>query len=136
EGYISPARHDKPHVGASFRCDRLDTEPTNEENPNDLQLIGQLSPALARHPLLAPLDADRLPARAARRCPSPDYLPAIAPVVDAEAFRERYAELAKDASRQPTAPAPWYPGLYINAGHGSRGMISCPLSGELIAAWL
>lgn len=136
EGYISPARHDEHHVGASFRFDRLDTEPSSEENHSNLQLIGQLSPELAGHLQLETLDADRLPARSALRCTSPDYLPLIGPVVDAQAFRERYAELAKDASRQPTAPAPWYPGLYINAGHGSRGMISCPLSGELIAAWL
>jgi tRNA 5-methylaminomethyl-2-thiouridine biosynthesis bifunctional protein len=26
--------------------------------------------------------------------------------------------------------------LYISSGHGSRGLITAPLSGELIAAWL
>ncbi|NQB78313.1 bifunctional tRNA (5-methylaminomethyl-2-thiouridine)(34)-methyltransferase MnmD/FAD-dependent 5-carboxymethylaminomethyl-2-thiouridine(34) oxidoreductase MnmC, partial [Pseudomonas aeruginosa] len=28
------------------------------------------------------------------------------------------------------------PGLYLNSGHGSRGLISAPLSGELLAAWI
>jgi tRNA 5-methylaminomethyl-2-thiouridine biosynthesis bifunctional protein len=26
--------------------------------------------------------------------------------------------------------------LYVNSGHGSRGLITAPLSGELLAAWL
>ncbi|MGV8267669.1 bifunctional tRNA (5-methylaminomethyl-2-thiouridine)(34)-methyltransferase MnmD/FAD-dependent 5-carboxymethylaminomethyl-2-thiouridine(34) oxidoreductase MnmC, partial [Pseudomonas aeruginosa] len=29
---------------------------------------------------------------------------------------------------------PWLPGLSLNSGHGSRGLISGPLSGDLLAA--
>ena len=29
---------------------------------------------------------------------------------------------------------PWLDGLYVNSGHGSRGLITAPLSGELLAA--
>jgi tRNA 5-methylaminomethyl-2-thiouridine biosynthesis bifunctional protein len=28
---------------------------------------------------------------------------------------------------------PWLEGLYVNAGHGSKGMITAPMCGELIA---
>jgi tRNA 5-methylaminomethyl-2-thiouridine biosynthesis bifunctional protein len=28
---------------------------------------------------------------------------------------------------------PWLDGLYVNAGHGSKGMITAPICGELIA---
>ena len=28
---------------------------------------------------------------------------------------------------------PWLRGLYVNAGHGSKGMITAPICGELIA---
>ena len=136
EGYISPARQGEHHVGASFRFDRLDNQPSAEENLSNLQLLNKLSPQLAD--MLQPEDQDpaRLPARAALRCTTPDYLPLIGPVADVDAFNESYAVLGKDASKQPDTPTRWYPGLYINAGHGSRGMVSCPLSGELIAAWL
>ena len=41
-----------------------------------------------------------------------------------------------DARQVPDVPCPWLDGLYINSGHGSRGLITAPLSGELIAAWL
>ncbi|MNE97448.1 tRNA 5-methylaminomethyl-2-thiouridine biosynthesis bifunctional protein MnmC [compost metagenome] len=44
--------------------------------------------------------------------------------------------LAKDARQVPDTPCPWLDGLYINSGHGSRGLITAPLSGELLAAWL
>jgi len=29
---------------------------------------------------------------------------------------------------------PWLAGLYINAGHGSKGLITAPLGAELLAA--
>src|SRR5690606_34220266 len=136
EGYISPARGGEHHVGASFRFDRLDSEPSVEENRSNLELLDKLSAQLAAALHSGQQDLAELPARAALRCTTPDYLPLIGPVADAQAFEQDYAVLGKDASKQPDAPTRWYPGLYMNAGHGSRGMVSCPLSGELIAAWL
>ena len=136
EGYISPARQDRHHLGASFRFDRLDSEPSAEENLGNLALLDKLSPALAEALQPQRQDPATLTARAALRCTSPDYLPLIGPLAEAQAFSEDYAVLGKDASKQPATPAHWYPGLYINAGHGSRGLVSCPLSGELIAAWI
>lgn len=134
EGYISPARQGEHHLGASFRFDRHDTQPSAEENQSNLALLDSLSPSLARALRRDQLDAATLQARAALRCTTPDYLPVVGPVVDAADFRRHYAILGKDASKQPTVASPWLPGLFINAAHGSRGLISCPLSGELIAA--
>lgn len=136
EGYISPARQGEHHVGASFRFDQLNGPPSSEENTSNLQLVHKLSPQLADALHLEQQAPASLPARAALRCTSPDYLPLIGPVADAEAFNRDYAILSKDAAKQPDTPTHWYPGLYINTGHGSRGIVSCPLSGELIAAWL
>ena len=136
EGYISPARQGEHHVGASFRFDRLDNQPSSEENISNLALLDKLSAELAQALQTPVQEPERLPARAALRCTTPDYLPVVGPVADAEAFNDDYAVLSKDASKQPPTPTRWHPGLYINAGHGSRGMVSCPLSGELIAAWL
>lgn len=134
EGYISPARNGVHHVGASFRFDRTDSRPSAEENQSNLALLDNLSPALAASLQRDHLDPARLEARAALRCTTPDYLPLIGPVVNAARFQSEYAALGKDASKQPEAASPWLHGLFINAAHGSRGLISCPLSGELIAA--
>ncbi|WP_339649251.1 bifunctional tRNA (5-methylaminomethyl-2-thiouridine)(34)-methyltransferase MnmD/FAD-dependent 5-carboxymethylaminomethyl-2-thiouridine(34) oxidoreductase MnmC [Halopseudomonas pelagia] len=134
EGYISPARQGVHHLGASFRFDRTDFHPSTEENQSNLALLDNLSPTLADALQRDHLDPATLEARAALRCTTPDYLPVIGPVVNAASFQRAYAALGKDASKQPSTSSPWLPGLFINAAHGSRGLISCPLSGELIAA--
>ncbi|MEH6564905.1 MAG: bifunctional tRNA (5-methylaminomethyl-2-thiouridine)(34)-methyltransferase MnmD/FAD-dependent 5-carboxymethylaminomethyl-2-thiouridine(34) oxidoreductase MnmC [Halopseudomonas sp.] len=136
DGYISPARQAEHHLGASFRFDRLDNEPSSEENLSNLDLLAALSPQLEQCFADHRTQAGTLPARAALRCTAPDYLPLIGPLADPLAFAERYAVLAKDASQRPAAEAPWYENLYINAAHGSRGLISCPLGAELVAAWI
>jgi len=136
DGYISPSRQGQHHLGASFRFDRLDTAASAEENLSNLDLLAALSPQLASSYADFRPQAEQLQARAALRCTAPDYLPLVGPVADITDFAERYAVLAKDASQQPTTAALWHQGLYINAAHGSRGLISCPLSGELVAAWI
>ncbi|SDS63890.1 tRNA 5-methylaminomethyl-2-thiouridine biosynthesis bifunctional protein [Halopseudomonas xinjiangensis] len=136
EGYVSPARGGEHHVGASFRFDRIDCEPSVEESRDNLNLLPSLSADFAEAVTAQSLDPAQLKARAALRCTTPDYLPVIGPVVNARAFSENYAVLRKDAARKLETPAPWLDGLYVNAAHGSRGLLSAPLSGELIAAWL
>ncbi len=136
DGYISPARCGEHHLGASFRFDRLDSQPSAEENLGNLDLLDSLAPSLGAFWPEARSQSSQLKARASLRCTSPDYLPLIGPVADAEKLLSCYAELGKDASKQPDSPAPWLDGLWINCAHGSRGLISAPLSGELIAAYL
>ena len=60
----------------------------------------------------------------------------IGPVVDAAAFMQVYARLSHDATLALHEPSPWLDGLSINTAHGSRGLITAPLSGELLAASL
>lgn len=135
-GYISPARLDEHHVGASFRFDRFDSEPSEEENAGNLEMLRGLSPDMESLLALQQLQPAALKARAGLRCSTPDYLPVIGPLADADAFFEDYAELAKDASKKPDTITRTYPGLFVNTGHGSRGLVSCPLSAELLAAWV
>lgn len=136
EGYVAPPRHDEHTLGASFDFHSDDLTPTAAEHLGNLQLLRQISPDLAARLELDALDPAELAGRAAFRCTSPDYLPIVGPLADGEAFAERYAVLARDARQVPDAPCPWHEGLYVNSGHGSRGLISAPLCGELIAAWI
>ena len=53
----------------------------------------------------------------------------VGPLAERAAFDEVYAVLARDARQVPERACPWLPGLYLNSGHGSRGLISAPLSG-------
>ena len=136
EGYVAPARQDEHTLGASFDFNSDDLTLNSADHASNLQLLDEISPELCGALNAAALDPEHLQGRAAFRCTSPDYLPIVGPLADTTAFAEAYAVLSKDARQVPDTPCPWLEGLYINSGHGSRGLITAPLSGELIAAWL
>lgn len=136
EGYVAPPRGDEHTLGASFDFHNDDLAPTVAEHQGNLSLLDEISTDLAERLNTSVLDPARLRGRAAFRCTSPDYLPIVGPVADAQAFTDAYAVLAKDARQVPDTPCPWLDGLYVNSGHGSRGLITAPLSGELVAAWV
>ena len=136
EGYVAPPRLGEHTLGASFDFKSDDLAPTAAEHAGNLQMLEEISLDLVDRLNASTLDPHHLEGRAAFRCTSPDYLPIVGPLADRQAFTEAYAALGKDARQVPDSPCPWLDGLYINSGHGSRGLITAPLSGELIAAWL
>lgn len=136
EGYVAPARGGEHTLGASFDFHSDDLTPSVAEHAGNLELLREISTDLAERLDAQALDPATLEGRAAFRCTSPDYLPLVGPLAAGQAFAEAYAVLAKDARQVPETPCPWLDGLFINSGHGSRGLITAPLSGELIAAWL
>lgn len=136
EGYVAPARLGEHTLGASFDFNNDDLTPTAVEHAGNLAMLEEISPDLVLRLGAESLQPEALEGRAAFRCTSPDYLPIVGPLADSAAFAEAYKALSKDARQTPDIPCPWLPGLYINSGHGSRGLITAPLSGELLAAWL
>ena len=90
----------------------------------NLALLGTISPELQ-----TVAGAQQLNGRAALRCATPDYLPMAGPVLD-------HAALVARPPRHTAAPAtlPWLPGLYVNTGHGSKGLINAPFCAELLAS--
>jgi tRNA 5-methylaminomethyl-2-thiouridine biosynthesis bifunctional protein len=134
EGYIAPAYLGMHTLGASFRFNADNLALSAEEHQENLDMLRAMAPAMHHACQANTLDITQLAGRAAWRCTSPDYLPLIGPVAPLGDFVRAYASLALDASLQLTAPAPWASGLYVNTGHGSRGLITAPLSGEILAA--
>lgn len=134
EGYVAPARLGEHTLGASFDFKSCDLTPTVAEHKGNLQMLDDISQDLAQRLHIAHVDS--LEGRVAFRCTSPDYLPIVGPLADSAAFAEAYAVLRKDARHVPDTPCPWLHGVYVNSGHGSRGLITAPLSAELLAAWL
>ncbi len=136
EGYIAPAIGGVHSLGATHKFRDTSTEPTAAEHAENLAKLAALAPALYTALGVDRLEPAQLAGRAALRCSSPDYLPIIGPVVDAARFAATYARLAHDATLEIDTPSPWLDGLYVNAAHGSRGLVTAPLSGELLAACL
>jgi tRNA 5-methylaminomethyl-2-thiouridine biosynthesis bifunctional protein len=136
DGYVAPARNGVHSLGATHRFHDLSDALREDEHRENLGKLMRLAPAVYAAVGGDHLDAAALGGRAALRCSAPDYLPIVGPVVDAAVFAARYAPLARDATLPLDAPSPWLDGLYVNAAHGSRGLVTAPLSGEILAALL
>lgn len=136
EGYVAPGRLGEHTLGASFDFNNEDLTTTPEGHQGNLDFLEEISSDLMQRLAEQNLDPETLQGWAAFRCTSPDYLPIVGPLADTQAFHHAYAVLSKDARQVPDVECPWLQGLYVNSGHGSRGLITAPLSGELLAAWL
>ncbi|AHG39958.1 FAD-dependent cmnm(5)s(2)U34 oxidoreductase [Pseudomonas syringae CC1557] len=136
EGYVAPARQGEHTLGASFDFNSTDLTPNLADHLDNLGLLREISADLTARLEAVDLPPEQLQGRAAFRCTSPDYLPIVGPLADRDAFVQAYAALGKDARQVPDTDCPWLEGLYVNSGHGSRGLITAPLSAELIVAWL
>ena len=135
-GYISPARHSSHTIGASFNFAQDSQEATLAEHRSNLVLLHELAPSFKLHCATDSIDVANLKGHAAFRCTSIDYLPVVGPIAQHDAFMQVYSDLRKDARLPLKQPCPWHKGLYVNAAHGSRGLISAPLAAELLAAWI
>jgi tRNA 5-methylaminomethyl-2-thiouridine biosynthesis bifunctional protein len=129
EGYIAPAIDGQHCVGASFVLKTDETALSWDEHQQNLANAAVLSPAFKDLTI-----EDISHGRVSFRCTTPDYLPIVGPVAQADAMLERFAPLRRDAKAVIDSPGIDYSGLFINVGHGSRGLAYTPLSAELLAS--
>lgn len=132
DGYIAPARGGEHCIGATFNLD--DDEPSlrPEDHRANLARLARAVPAW--RDTLAELDPAVLGGRVGFRCASPDYLPLVGPAPDRSAFLRDFAALRKNARQILPIRGEYLPGLYLSTAHGSRGLTSTPLAGELLAS--
>lgn len=134
EGYAAPARHGAHTIGATHRMRQASTDVRAADHAANLAMLERLAPVLFDASGAARLDPASLAGRAGVRCTSPDTMPLVGPVADAAAFARVYAPLARDATLDLRAPAPWLPGLFVTTAHGSRGLVTTLLAAEILAA--
>lgn len=132
-GYATPARHQDgagtSHcIGASFVPKCTDVAIRASENLENLALLYDY----LQQPVFS--ENDILAARAAVRSQPTDYLPALGPVPDEAFFLDAYARLRTGNFRHPFPPGVYRPGLYLNVGHGSRGIATTTLAAEFLAS--
>lgn len=127
-GYIIPDLNGFHSVGATYDRDNLSCQISfidNAENISNLRKIIDIGD----------VDAAKLQGRASLRAMVPDRRPVIGAAPDVEAFNEDYADL-KHGRVKEYPQGKYLEGLYISTGHGSRGLVSCPLAGEILAAMI
>jgi tRNA 5-methylaminomethyl-2-thiouridine biosynthesis bifunctional protein len=133
-GYIAPARGGEHCIGATFGPGDTDPDLRATDQAYNLAQLRAALPTLAKP--LAALEDSALPGRTQWRCASPDYLPLVGPAPDRAMFLQRFAALRDNARRAIEAEGAYIEGLYLNTGHGSRGLTSTPLAAELLASQL
>lgn len=133
EGYVSPAAPGAGELqhcaGATFSHQDPDLnlrESDHQQNLQHLQAICSDAEAFSMESLRG--------GRVCFRTTTPDYLPIVGPLPREDAFVEQYAGLRKDARLAVQQRGDFWPGLFVNIGHGSRGLAYTPLCAELLAS--
>lgn len=123
DGYVSPAVAGIHCVGATFSPNDVSNDIRLSDHAANLAMLRRMSPELYQS-----LSQQPVSGRVALRCATPDYLPMAGPLLDSTAINT-------NPPRYNAHPAtlPWLAGLYVNTGHGSKGLINAPLCAEMIA---
>lgn len=130
EGYVIPARDGQVCFGASFAHQAEGCEPSEVEHQGNVQRLQAIFPQAT------PPAVSALAGRVSYRCATPDRLPMLGPLHDAVAFRATFAKLHLGWPARRFATAEVLPGLWINAGHGARGLVWVGLLGEALACMM
>jgi tRNA 5-methylaminomethyl-2-thiouridine biosynthesis bifunctional protein len=125
DGYLTPALADSHCLGATFSKDEIDTEVKQADNQSNLEVIKRMSIELAG------LDSESMQGRAALRCSTPDYLPLIGELIDETKLNE-----APPKHISPAPVLPRHKNLYVNLGHGTRGLTTAPYCAEILASMM
>ncbi|MGL5741970.1 MAG: bifunctional tRNA (5-methylaminomethyl-2-thiouridine)(34)-methyltransferase MnmD/FAD-dependent 5-carboxymethylaminomethyl-2-thiouridine(34) oxidoreductase MnmC [Legionella sp.] len=126
-GHILPALDGVHHLGATYE---LKSAVSHIKDEDDLMNLNKLS-ALSSSVLWSDEVVNHW---AGIRATTPDYLPLVGRIANAEQFIRQFALLETNANRWIPQPGPYYPGLYTCSGFGSRGLTTIPLSAEWLAS--
>jgi len=122
DGYLTPLFQGQHAMGATFAPGDRSTEVREQDSLSNLDMVGKLSPQFD-HVSAAVVTY----ARASSRCGSPDYLPYVGPVLPTATLNAQEAAISDFAA----LPAPQ--GLYVHVAHGSKGLMTAPYCGAMLA---
>ena len=131
DGYVSPVLDQQLNFGATYDLHdtQLDTrEQSHKENLNKLERLLDID--------LSQMDVSLCRGRSALRCTVTDYTPIVGPISTTHALTQQFAPLRNNAKWQSAEKAEFVEGVWVNLGHGSRGLVSAPLSANYLASLL
>ncbi len=133
KGYIAPASTNHC-LGASYNLNSTVNDLQVEDHKQNLLHISQQVPDIIDEGNINDDLLAKLEGRVGFRCATPDYLPLVGPVPIQEEMHENYRALQKNAREIIPTMGSYYPHLYLNIGHGSRGLTYTPLCAQIIAS--
>ncbi|WP_028380619.1 bifunctional tRNA (5-methylaminomethyl-2-thiouridine)(34)-methyltransferase MnmD/FAD-dependent 5-carboxymethylaminomethyl-2-thiouridine(34) oxidoreductase MnmC [Legionella cherrii] len=127
DGHVLPALNGMHQLGATYELKSAESQIKSQDDRINLAKLKQLAPEI--------IWSDEVSNHwAGVRASTPDYLPLVGKIADAEQFLHQFAQLETNAKRWIAQSGPYYPGLYACAGFGSRGLTTIPLCAEWLAS--
>lgn len=134
EGYIAPSQNGEHSLGASFNLQDKNTAVNQKDDIDNINKLKQYLPAIHREMCID--EKSIVSSRVGFRCHSPDYLPVVGPLPDADYFQNNYQGLRYGQLKKNYKQGKFIAGLFLNIAHGSRGVVSTPLSAELLYSYV
>ena len=126
DGYLMPAEGEQHFLGATYNHGDFSSE-INDSHKDEL--VSRLNRWTS---FSSPLSV--VSGRVGFRTMSPDRLPLVGALAETTDFEQRYKQVNRGRFGRSFPYEAEISGLYLSVGHGSRGMLSCPLAAEIIAA--
>ncbi|HEY0269206.1 MAG TPA: bifunctional tRNA (5-methylaminomethyl-2-thiouridine)(34)-methyltransferase MnmD/FAD-dependent 5-carboxymethylaminomethyl-2-thiouridine(34) oxidoreductase MnmC [Methyloradius sp.] len=126
DGYISPSANGQNALGATFSPNDIELDVRDTDHQANLNMLKKMAPQFHQDAQAA---LQSITGRAALRAATIDYLPMAGPLLDHHALIQHPPRHNIDATTFP-----WLEGLYVNAGHGSKGLTQASVCAEMIAA--
>jgi tRNA 5-methylaminomethyl-2-thiouridine biosynthesis bifunctional protein len=133
KGYIAPAQ-DNHCLGASFNLGITDTALNPSDHQNNLENIAQQVPDMVDMNRFSDSAHLNLSGRVGFRCVTPYYLPIVGGIPVESDVQHQYQVLKHNAKQTLPCASHYHSNLFINVGHGSRGLAYTPLCSEILAS--
>ena len=103
-----------------------------KDHKENISRLGAVDLSLTRD--FKKINTQDLGGRASFRCTTPDFLPIAGPAPKLQDYIEDYKFMRQNARAHIPIPGSSWEGLYLNTGHGSRGLSYAPMCAELVAS--
>ncbi len=130
-GYVTPNFNEFFTIGATFKFNDTSLAIKEIEHMENINNIVKIFPQFKN--IIKDVE---IIGQAGIRASTSDYLPLVGPLAKQNEFFTLYKNLEKDSNYWIEDDCPYLPGLYINAAHGSKGILTAPISGEIIAQYI
>ena len=122
--FLSPAVDGYHSFGTTYAPNDMNADVSAQDSQQNLAALDDISPEI-----VTSIKQKDTQARVAWRSQTLDYIPLAGQLIDEEKLRANPPHYNANP-----ADLPWLQGLFVNAGHGSKGMITAPICGELVAS--
>jgi tRNA 5-methylaminomethyl-2-thiouridine biosynthesis bifunctional protein len=130
--YFLPKFNGTHTLGATYNKNENEISNREEDHAENINQLNALDRSLSEN--FSQIDTSALGGRASFRCTTPDFLPIVGPAPKLNDYLKDYKLMKKNARSHIPIPGATWKGLYLNIGHGSKGLSYAPICADLIAS--